>query len=878
MQLSYKAAGIRHAGSLLLTASAAAIVLAANPARATEEAADDTVADVEIVVSGSAFQNLEEIEARRETTAIVDTLSRDEIGALPDITIAESLRRITGVTTVYNDDIGQFASIRGTHPDFIPVTLNGLSIATTGDLGEGTRKVNLQVIPGEAVQQLRAYKTLSPDLDAGALGGLIDIVTASAFDEARSLLSATAGVSYTSYMKVPDVNSAGDAKSSPFGPSASIMIAPRFGTNDEWGLVLTGIYEVRPRTQSNDAITNRLYFNAAAQTTNPEEADWNGFAAPNSFVSHNYTNKFTKYGGTARLEYRPNESLRSSLFGFAYFSDEQETRNTNRVYSLDQARDQTETTGTMRGRASDVQWRYNTFERDQWGIQWLNEIGIGERSLLSLNAGYSHAWFRSIRPYVAFVYNPNTRLSYDLANKDRPFVLDNGDAYLDPANYKTGDLYNDARVAREDIYEVRADYGFNNRQNDRGFGFAAGASYRKLHLERDNSSTNYQTGTVTLTGLSFVPDFDTPGYSHPAQWLDQKRFWNDIVPGIAVNTALSDRNSRINDYVYREEILAAYVKGNYTTDRFRLDLGVRLDRATFTADMAQVLGGVLQPDQVRYTGKDTHLLPYATANVFLSNPLRLKAAASQTLGRPNPEMIATVEQVDTTERTITRGNPFIKPRRATNLDLGVEYYFNQGRGMVTLTGFYKKIKDDILTVTTAEMIDGEEWQVSQPLNGESTSYKGIEFGFVNNSFGNVAPLLDKVGASLNLLWVKGKSAYRYNGVLRDSDRLQYQSDLAVNAALFYDLGGGSEVRLAMNHQGRYLEEYAANPWQNIYIEPFTTFDLTLRLAVTPQFQLRLEGRNIFSANRQRNTGLNAEYYRAGLEVGNSWFLRANFRL
>jgi TonB-dependent receptor len=878
MQLSHAAARAHRAGSLLLTASAAAIALVSSPAFATEEVADGADGDGEIVVSGSAFQNLEEIEARRDTTAIVDTLSRDEIGALPDITIAESLRRITGVTTIYNDDIGQFASIRGTHPDFIPVTINGLSIATTGDLGEGTRKVNLQVIPGEAVQQLRAYKSLSPDLDAGALGGLIDIVTASAFDSSRSLLSATAGVSYTSYMKVPDGNSAGDAKDSPFGPSASIMLAPRFGADDEWGLVVTGIYEVRPRTQSNDAITNRLYFNDAGQATTPEADDWNGFAAPNSFVSHNYTNKFTKYGGTARLEYRPSDSFRSSLFGFAYFSDEQETRNTNRVYSLDQARDQTETTGTMRVRAADIQWRYNSFERDQWGVQWLNDMTVGERGTLSFDGGYSHAWFRSVRPFVSFVYNPNTRLAYDLANKDRPFVLDNGDAYLDPANYKTSDLYKDARVAREDVYEARFDYGFNNRQQDRGFGFAVGASYRDLDLERDNSSTNYQTGTVRLTGLSFIPDFATPGYSHPALWLDQQSFWNDVVPGIPVNAALSDRNSRINDYEYREEILAAYVNGNYTTDRFRLDLGARLDRAEFTADMAQVLGGVLQPDQVRYTGKDTHLLPYATANIFLSDAFRVKAAASQTLGRPNPEMIATVEQTDTTERTITRGNPFIKPRKATNLDLGLEYYFNRGAGMVTLTGFYKDISDDILTVTTTELIDGEEWEVSQPINGESTSYKGIEFGIVNNSFGNVAPLLDKVGASLNLVWVKGKSAYLYNGVRRDSDRLQYQADIAANAALFYDLGGGSEVRIAMNHQGRYLEEYAANPWQNIYIEPFTTFDLTLRWAVTPRLQLRLEGRNIFGANRQRNTGPNAEYYRAGLEVGNSWFLRANFRL
>src|SRR5690606_22814090 len=88
-------------------------------------------------------------------------------------------------------------------------------------------------------------------------------------------------------------------------------------------------------------------------------------------------------------------------------------------------------------------------------------------------------------------------------------------------------------------------------------------------------------------------------------------------------------------------------------------------------------------------------------------------------------------------------------------------------------------------------------------------------------------------------------------------RLQYQPDLAANAAVFYDFGGGSELRLAMNHQGRYVETYAANPWQDIYIEPFTTFDLTARWAVTPQLQVRLEGRNILGADRRRDTNITA---------------------
>lgn len=851
------------------------LALGASSALAQDLPANAEVA--EIVVTGSALQNQAEIETRRQATAIVDSLSRDEIGALPDITIAESLRRITGVSTVYNDDIGQFASIRGTHPDFVPVTMNGLTLATTGDHGEGTRKVNLQVIPGDAVQQLRAYKTLSPDLDAGALGGLIDIVTVSAFDPLRAPLSVTAGASYTSYMDVPDDNSFADQKDSPIGPSLSAIWSPRFGADDSWGLVVTGMYEVRPRTQSNNAIANRLYFNDAGEQTTPESEDWNGLAAPNSFVSHNYTNKFTKFGGTVRLEYRPNDRISSSLFGFAYFSDEQETRNTNRVYRLDQAQDQTENTGTMRVRNADTQWRYNSFERDQRGLQWLNDVEIGDRGHLSADLGYSYAWYRSWRPFVAFDYAAGTRLTYDLPNESVPFILDNGNAYLDSANYATNNHYEDVREATANVYEARVDYSFNNGQDDRGIGFALGASYRDMDLERDNSAIVYENGT-SLAGYAFVPDFNTPGYSHPALWLDRDRFYTEVVPGVPVDEVESERRTRVNDYTYQEKIAAAYVNGTFTSDLLRLDAGARLDHVDFTADMAQVLNGVLQPDQVRYTGKDTHLLPYATANLALTPSLRIKAAASQTLGRPNPETIATVEDVDRTELEITRGNPHIQPRKSTNLDLGLEYYFNAGQGMVTLTGFYKKITDDILTVSSQEVIGGETYTVSQPINGEDTTYQGVEIGLINNSFGNVHHALARIGAQANFIWTDGSTTYLEGDELLERDQLQYQSDISANAAVFYDVGGGSELRLAMNHQGGYLESFAANTWQDIYIEPFTTFDLTARWAVTPRLQLRLEGRNIFGADRRRTTGPDHEYFRAGLEVGNTWYLRANFRL
>lgn len=866
--------------SALLGAST--LALSAAPARAQDAELDgpqeESVQEGDIIiVTGSAFQSHEEIATRRKATAIVDTLSRDEIGALPDITIAESLRRITGVTTIYNDDIGQFVSIRGTHPDFIPVTLNALELATTGDLGEGTRRVNLQVIPSDAVRQLQAYKTMSPDLDSGALGGLINIATISAFDADRSQLSVTAGASYSSYMKVPDTNSGGDSKDSPFGPSVSAVWAPRFGADKEFGIALTGFYEVRPRTQSNDAITNRLYYTDAGVATTPEADNWNGIAVPDSFVSHNYTNKFTKYGGTARLEYQPSDRFYTSLFGFAYFSNEQETRNTNRVYGLDQPLDTTETSGTVRVKNSDSQWRYNTFARDQRGIQWNTLADVGDRGKLSADLGYSYAWFESERPYVAFVYKPNTRLSYDLTDKDNIFTLDNASAYTNPANYKVGTLYRDWRDATENMYEGRLDYSFNTGTADRGFGFSVGGDYRKFDLTRDNTAIYYKTGTVSMAGISFVPDFDLPGYSNSALWLDQETFWNTVVPTIPVGEAQSATQSALNDYRYEERTSAGYVNGVYNSDAIRIEAGLRLDHTSFTAYIAEVLNGDIQPDQTRHDGSYTSVQPYFTGIWSISPDFRIKSAASRTLGRPNPESVATVEDIDEAELTITRGNPDIKPRKSLNLDLGLEYYFNGGRGMFTLTGFYKKIDDDILDITTQEVIDGNTYEVSQPINGNTTHYKGVEMGFTNSSFDNVAEFLGPVGASLNMVWIKGKSSYLYNGELRELDHLQFQSNFAANAALFYTFGTGSELRFAMNHQGRYLEEFAANPWQNIYINPFTTFDLTASWQVTDRAQIRLEGRNILNANRGRTTGPDAEYYRAGLEMGSSWFLRFNYR-
>lgn len=863
----------RPAARAILLSASSMLIIAGAAAAAEPEAQPASVE--EIIVTGSVIQSRAEISARVQSVAVVDTLSRDDIGAFPDVTIADSLRRIVGVTTVYNDDIGQFASIRGLNPDFIPVTLNGLTLATTGDLGEGTRKSNLQVLPGEAVSQIQAYKTMSPDLDAGALGGLINLVPVSAFDPGVSQVLATAGVSYSTHMDVPDVNSWGNSKDSPWGGLANVLVSKRFGPQDEFGFTASGFWSRRPRTQTNWAVTNRTYYTSALATTTPEAANWSGLTGPNQFTSHAYTNLFSKYGGTARFEYKPTDRLYASLFAFAYYSDEQETRNTNRVLSFDQPQNITENSGSLRARTADMQWRYNTFERDQRGLQGQVVAAVGDRGEFRANGGWSYARFQSYRPFASFTSTPNRRLTYDNLNDFERPVLDDPGYYLDPANYRLTGTYQDWRHTIAEVWEGRADYTFNTKKDDRGFGFAAGVDYRNLDLGRDITSINYRSG-LSMTGYALAP-LRAPGFFDQVLWIDADSFWKAPILPSLVDPAASAQASGIGDYGYKEKIYAAYATLAYTSDQLQMQGGVRLDHVSFDATMASLQNGVLQTTPARKSNEDTHLLPYVTTVYSFTPSLRLKAAFSQTLGRPNPESVATVEDIDATDFTITRGNPDIKPRRSANFDLGGEYYFNGGQGMVTLTAFYKDIKDDILNIASVERINGVDWEVSQPINGDTTKYKGLEFAFINSGFGALHPLLENVGASFNAMWVRSDIGYIYNGQRRVRRNVQFQApNFGGNAAVWYGFGQGSEIRLAYNRTGRYLEELGASPWLDISDPPFSTVDLTVKWAVKPNWRINLEGRNILDEDRTKSTGPDAQYPRALLEVGSSWFLRVTY--
>ncbi|MGL4542285.1 MAG: TonB-dependent receptor plug domain-containing protein, partial [Polymorphobacter sp.] len=144
---------------------------APNVATASEAVAEDTTGG--IVVTGLRSAIAASITEKRLSTQIVESISSEDIGRLPDNSIADSIARLPGVTAQRVDGRAQSISIRGFGPDFSTTLLNGREQTTVGD----NRGVEYDQFPSELISQVVIYKTPSAALVGAGMSGTVDLRT-----------------------------------------------------------------------------------------------------------------------------------------------------------------------------------------------------------------------------------------------------------------------------------------------------------------------------------------------------------------------------------------------------------------------------------------------------------------------------------------------------------------------------------------------------------------------------------------------------------------------------------------------------------------------------------------------------------------------------
>lgn len=103
----------------------------------------------------------------------------DQIEAFPYFNAAEALQRLPGVSVQKDHGEGRYILIRGTEARLNSTQINGNNIPSPED---DNRNVSLDVIPSDLLGAIEVSKTLTPDMDADAIGGSVNLITKNAFD------------------------------------------------------------------------------------------------------------------------------------------------------------------------------------------------------------------------------------------------------------------------------------------------------------------------------------------------------------------------------------------------------------------------------------------------------------------------------------------------------------------------------------------------------------------------------------------------------------------------------------------------------------------------------------------------------------------------
>lgn len=157
----------------------------------------------EIVVSGQLQGQSKALNTQMNKGNITNIISSDQVGRFPDANIGDALKRIPGINVQYDQGEARFGNIRGTSPQYNSVMVNGERIPSAE---AEDRTVQLDLVPADMIQSIEVNKAVTPDMDADAIGGAVNLVTRSAPYDRR--VSLTLGSGYNILVEKPIYNGA----------------------------------------------------------------------------------------------------------------------------------------------------------------------------------------------------------------------------------------------------------------------------------------------------------------------------------------------------------------------------------------------------------------------------------------------------------------------------------------------------------------------------------------------------------------------------------------------------------------------------------------------------------------------------------------------
>jgi TonB-dependent receptor len=824
----------------------------------------ESIMGEEVTVTAMMRGQSAAISSQLNAAGIVNAVSEEQIQELPDANAGDALGRLPGISLKRSGGEAQSIVLRGLNEKFSMIQLNGVPIPSTGS---DSRGVDLSLFSVNSLAGIEVTKALTPDMDADAIAGSVNLVTKKASPNSKLRIDLSGG--YNSLEESASQYNLGLRYNMRLfddilGVQASLTAEQKIRSNEQyaqgWDVRPDSSYQITDLTLSyTDETRKRVGGNLLLDINTPDK-------------------------GTIRFNNFYNRTDRDGV----YYSRNYAVQSTVSYQIRDSERDIQTLNNALSGE------NYLGKLKIKWGLSHALSIGNKgyDHQMLFVEGGSTGAGMQNIPAdilkgpgdlLVPYAYN-----NFAMAYLDR--------AYFEPSKSKDRDWIAYLDLERDlvisDNVNVTFKAGVKHRNKNRSnvndvywapYWVNQPRPYSRLDdgsiVPADYSNTSFSdpimVGGTNLSMLNYLnptPEsrslFDGKYDLNPMLSPELAREWYSAHNnGVSKDGSLREyapyQSGIMGNYKVNEKISAGYAMATLNLGKVvRIIGGVRVEKEDneYTAKYAPEVSGFLTFDPSKIqdtitTYSSTFVLPDIHLRIKPAEWFDLRLAATKTLARPDFTMRLPTLVVERVGQVINRGNSSLNNTEAWNYDVIASFYESK-YGLFTVGGFIKKMNNnfyqlnDVRIISTDMALDYDLPQgygkytgftLNEPVNTDDTELKGIEFDLqANLKF--LPGLLGNFVLRGNFTMIESKTKIPRFTVKRDNsvfppvdtptfyeseETLEGQPSNFGNIALGYDKGGFSG-RLSVYFQDDYVTSVSSNGLQDSMQKGYSKWDLALK--------------------------------------------------
>ena len=807
--------------------------------------ADQSVQSQEVVVTGMRASMQNAVNIKRNTDAVVDAVSAEDIGKLPDNDVGETLGRIPGVSVGREFGQGASVSVRGSDPQMTYTTLNGQTIASTGwyDQQSVDRSFNYSLLPSELIGGMEVYKSSQADLTEGGIGGTVIIRTRKPLDMPANSGYASLGVGKGTVSTEPDKNGSGLFNWKNEANNFGVLVG---GAIEDGQYIRRGIEsdtvwaaDVEPTTFVQQRKRTALNIDVQARPMQGLDVDMNYLRLEETGDNSNtsqyiFQNNYDPVNHTGF-----NNCTSTNAAGVCTSSNTPTTASSPPEFMQTWARTAQMTSDTL---TLNGHYKGDGFKIDGVVNTTKANGGTSETTNYGYYGGNMPLWSGTINATGhQLQMNPTSNQTVTLGNL--------------PSTVAPSGSWATTRGPNEDKENsIQLDLTKNLDWNGITM-FKTGFRASDHTFTKSTDQAQFLANPILASTASLYSGtiaMGTPGWS---------------VPAPNIGAMMANTNANITGWVQErsgygkleEDNTALYGMFEFESGKAHGNFGARYVGTNVTGtgyafNGTNVPGDIginagWSPNLTSQSASYHYVLPSLNVAYDIDKNTIARFAASKAMTRPNFDNMFLANETGYQDgiagnETMTYGSVALKPMMSTQMDLGLEYYYGKGN-MVSATYFHKNIDNFITTVTNINQSIGvvspdsgkDSWTVNQYVNAGGGKIDGLELQ-VNHAFDNGFG----VAANYTLIHAVAPSSSYADGLNMFTQSSKNNANLVgyYETPIYF-------ARLAYNYRSQYMVRETGY-YSNRMHDGYGQLDLSAGWNITPRIKLTLAITNLLKAN------------------------------